>query len=119
MESRITAMELPTVTLLVNQDSLAPTQSGVPLSGKVSDTNLPRESVVRNGRCGKGRAGKRDTNNHEMGEHSETSSNTDDDSYSSDEVTQTLGFPIKGKAVPGLKEFVPARSDYTHVVSYR
>jgi hypothetical protein len=119
MESRIAAMERLTVTRLVDQDSLAAIRSGVPLSGKVSDTNLPRESVVRNGRRGKGRSGKRDTNNHEMGEHSETSSNTEDDSYSSDEVTHTLGLPIKGKAVPGLKEIIPARSDYTHLVSYR
>jgi hypothetical protein len=89
---------------LVNEDSIAATQSGIPLSGEVSDTNIPRESVVRNGRRGKGRSGKRDTNNREMGEYSETSSNTEDDSYSSDEVTHTLGLPNKGKAVPGLKE---------------
>jgi hypothetical protein len=80
MENHIAATECITVTRLVNQDSLAATQSGVPLSGKVSDTNLPWESVVRNGRRGKGRSGKRDTTNHEMGEYSETSSNTEDDS---------------------------------------
>jgi hypothetical protein len=42
IKSRIAAMERLTVTHLVNQDSLAATQSGVPLSGKVPDTNLHR-----------------------------------------------------------------------------
>jgi hypothetical protein len=55
----------------------------------------------------------------EIPEYSETSSNTEDDSYSSDEVTHTLGLPIKGKAEPGLKEIIPAHSDCTHLVSYR
>ena len=119
MESRIAATERLTVTRLANQDPLAATQSGPPLSGEVYDINLPRESVGRKGRRGKGRSSKRGTNNHEMGEHSETSSNTEDDSYSSDEVTQTLGLPSKGKAVPGLTEIIPSRSDYTHLVSYR
>ena len=119
MESRIAATERLTVTRLANQDPLAATQSGPPLSGKVYDINLPRESVGRKGRRGKGRSSKRGTNNHEMGEHSETSSNTEDEPYSSDEVTQTLGLPSKGKAVPGLTEIIPSRSDYTHLVSYR
>jgi hypothetical protein len=104
IESRIAATERLTVTRLVNQDYLAATQSGVPLSGKVSDTNLPRESVFRNGRRGKGRSGNRDTNNHEMGEYSETSSNTEDDSYSSDEVTHTLGLPIRERLYRALKK---------------
>jgi hypothetical protein len=113
-------MERLTVTRLVNQDSLAAIQSGVvPLSGKVSDTNLPRESIVRNGRRGKGRSGKRDKNNHDMEEYLETSSNTEDESYSSNEMTHTLGLPIMGKSVPGLKKIIPARSDYTHLASYR
>jgi hypothetical protein len=34
-------------------------------------------------------------------------------------VTHTQGLPIQGKAVPGLKEIIPVRSDYTHLVSYR
>jgi hypothetical protein len=119
MEKRIATIERLTVTSFVNQESLAATQSGVPLSGKVSDTNFPRESVVRNGRRGKGRSDNRDTNNHKIGEYLETSSNTEDVSYYSDEVTHTLGLSIKRKAVPGLNEIIPARSDYTHLVSYR
>jgi hypothetical protein len=54
-----------------------------------------------------------------MKEHSETSPKIEDDSYSSNEVTHTLGLPINGKAVPGLNEIIPARSDYTQLVSYR
>jgi hypothetical protein len=34
-------------------------------------------------------------------------------------VTHTLGLPTKGKAVPSLKEIIPAHSDYTHLFSYR
>jgi hypothetical protein len=34
-------------------------------------------------------------------------------------VTPISGLPAKGKAVPGLKEIIPARSDYAHLVSYR
>ena len=119
MEDRIAATERLTFTRLVNQEALAATQIGNPLSGKVSDTNLPRESVAQKGRRGKVRSGKRDTNIHEKGEHSETSSNTEDESSSSDEVTPIAGLPVKGKAVPGLKEIIPARSDYAHLVSYR
>ena len=119
MEDRIAATERLTFTRLVNQEALAATQIGNPLSGKVSDTNLPRESVAQKGRRGKVRSGKRHTNIHEKGEHSETSSNTEDESSSSDEVTPIAGLPVKGKAVPGLKEIIPARSDYAHLVSYR
>ena len=119
MEDRIAATERLTFTRLVNQEALAATQIGNPLSGKVSDTNLPRESVAQKGRRGKVRSGKRDTNIHEKGEHSETSSNTEDEPSSSDEVTPIAGLPVKGKAVPGLKEIIPARSDYAHLVSYR
>ena len=119
MEDRIAATERLTFTRLVNQEALAATQIGNPLSGKVSDTNLPRESVAQKGRRGKVRSGKRDTNIHEKGEHSQTSSNTEDESSSSDEVTPIAGLPVKGKAVPGLKEIIPARSDYAHLVSYR
>ena len=119
MEDRIAATERLTFTRLVNQEALAATQIGNPLSGKVSDTNLPRESVAQKGRRGKVRSGKRDKNIHEKGEHSETSSNTEDESSSSDEVTPIAGLPVKGKAVPGLKEIIPARSDYAHLVSYR
>jgi hypothetical protein len=54
MESRIAATERLTVTHLINQDSLAATHSEIPLRGKVSDTNLRRDSVDRNGRRGKG-----------------------------------------------------------------
>ena len=119
MEDRIAATERLTFTRLVNQEALAATQIGNPLSGKVSDTNLPRESVAQKGRRGKVRSGKRDKNIHEKGEHSQTSSNTEDESSSSDEVTPIAGLPVKGKAVPGLKEIIPARSDYAHLVSYR
>ena len=119
MEDRIAATERLTFTRLVNQEALAATQIGNPLSGKVSDSNLPRESVARKGRRGKVRSGKRDKNIHEKGEHSQTSSNTEDESSSSDEVTPIAGLPVKGKAVPGLKEIIPARSDYAHLVSYR
>ena len=119
MEDRIAATERLTFTRLVNQEALAATQIGNPLSGKVSDSNLPRESVAQKGRRGKVRSGKRDTNIHEKGEHSQTSSNTEDESSSSDEVTPIAGLPVKGKAVPGLKEIIPARSDYAHLVSYR
>ena len=119
MEDRIAATERLTFTRLVNQEALAATQIGNPLSGKVSDTNLPRESVAQKGRRGKVRSGKRHTNIHEKGEHSQTSSNTEDESSSSDEVTPIAGLPVKGKAVPGLKEIIPARSDYAHLVSYR
>mgnify|MGYP006373706613 FL=1 len=119
MEDRIAATERLTFTRLVNQEALAATQIGNPLSGKVSDSNLPRESVAQKGRRGKVRSGKRDKNIHEKGEHSETSSNTEDESSSSDEVTPIAGLPVKGKAVPGLKEIIPARSDYAHLVSYR
>ena len=119
MEDRIAATERLTFTRLVNQEALAATQIGNPLSGKVSDTNLPRESVAQKGRRGKVRSGKRHTNIHEKGEHSETSSNTEDEPSSSDEVTPIAGLPVKGKAVPGLKEIIPARSDYAHLVSYR
>ena len=119
MEDRIAATERLTFTRLVNQEALAATQIGNPLSGKVSDSNLPRESVAQKGRRGKVRSGKRHTNIHEKGEHSETSSNTEDESSSSDEVTPIAGLPVKGKAVPGLKEIIPARSDYAHLVSYR
>lgn len=119
MEDRIAATERLTFTRLVKQEALATTQIGNPLSGKVSDTNLPRESVAQKGRRGKVRSGKRDTNTHEKGEHSETSSNTEDESSSSDEVTPLAGLPVKGKAVPGLKEIIPSRSDYAHLVSYR
>ena len=119
MEDRIAATERLTFTRLVNQEALAATQIGNPLSGKVSDTNLPRESVAQKGRRGKVRSGKRDKNIHEKGEHSETSSNTEDEPSSSDEVTPIAGLPVKGKAVPGLKEIIPARSDYAHLVSYR
>ena len=119
MEDRIAATERLTFTRLVNQEALAATQIGNPLSGKVSDSNLPRESVAQKGRRGKVRSGKRDKNIHEKGEHSQTSSNTEDESSSSDEVTPIAGLPVKGKAVPGLKEIIPARSDYAHLVSYR
>ena len=119
MEDRIAATERLTFTRLVNQEALAATQIGNPLSGKVSDSNLPRESVAQKGRRGKVRSGKRHTNIHEKGEHSETSSNTEDEPSSSDEVTPIAGLPVKGKAVPGLKEIIPARSDYAHLVSYR
>ena len=34
-------------------------------------------------------------------------------------MTPIAGLPVKGKAVPGLKEIIPARSDYAHLVSYR
>ena len=119
MEDRIAAAERLTFTRLVNQEALAATQIGNPLSGKVSDSNLPRESVAQKGRRGKVRSGKRHTNIHEKGEHSQTSSNTEDESSSSDEVTPIAGLPVKGKAVPGLKEIIPARSDYAHLVSYR
>jgi hypothetical protein len=34
-------------------------------------------------------------------------------------VAPTSGLPAKGKAAPGLKEIIPARSDYAHLVSYR
>ena len=119
MEDRIAATERLTFTRLVNQEALAATQIGNPLSGKVSDSNLPRESVAQKGRRGKVRSGKRDKNIHEKGEHSETSSNTEEESSSSDEVTPIAGLPVKGKAVPGLKEIIPARSDYAHLVSYR
>ena len=119
MEDRIAATERLTFTRLVNQEALAATQIGNPLSGKVSDTNLPRESAAQKGRRGKVRSGKRHANIHEKGEHSETSSNTEDESSSSDEVTPIAGLPVKGKAVPGLKEIIPARSDYAHLVSYR
>ena len=119
MEDRIAATERLTFTRLVNQEALAATHIGNPLSGKVSDTNLHRESVAQKGRRGKVRSGKRHTNIHEKGEHSQTSSNTEDESSSSDEVTPIAGLPVKGKAVPGLKEIIPARSDYAHLVSYR
>jgi hypothetical protein len=54
MESGIAATERLIVARLVNQDSLADTQIAVRLSGKASNTNLPRESVARKGRRGKG-----------------------------------------------------------------
>jgi hypothetical protein len=49
-EDRIAATERLTFTRLVNQEALAATHTGNPLSGKVSDTNLPRESVGQKGR---------------------------------------------------------------------
>jgi hypothetical protein len=119
MEDRVAATERLKFTRLVIKESLAATQIGNPLSGKVSDTNIPRESVAQKGRYGKFRFGRRDTNTHEKGEHSETSSNTDDESSSSDEVAPISGLPAKGKAVRGLKEIIPARSDYAHLLSYR
>ena len=67
MEDRIAATERLTFTRLVNQEALAATQIGNPLSGKVSDTNLPRESVAQKGRRGKVRSGKRHTNIHKRG----------------------------------------------------
>jgi hypothetical protein len=78
MESRIAATELLTVTHLVNQASLAATQSEIPLRGKVSDTNLRRESVYRNDRRRKGRSGKRK------------------------QITTRLGSTRKQAAVPGM-----------------
>jgi hypothetical protein len=45
MEDRIAATERLTFTRLIDKESLAATQIGDPLSGKVSDTNLPRDSV--------------------------------------------------------------------------
>jgi hypothetical protein len=119
MEDRIAATERLTFTRLVNQEALAATQVGHPLSGKVSDKNLPRESVAQSGRRGKVRSGKRDKNIHEKGEHSETSSNSGDGSSSSDDFVITTGLHVKGRTVPGLKEIIPARSDYANLVSYR
>jgi hypothetical protein len=119
MKDRIAVTERFTLTRLVNQEALADTKIGNPLSGKGSDTNIPRESIARKRRRGKVRSGKRDTNTHEKVEHSETSSTTEDESSSSDEVAPISGLSEKAKAVPGLKEIISARSDYSHLVSYR
>jgi hypothetical protein len=119
MECRIAATERLTLTRLVNQETPVAIPSGKSPGATVCEKNLPRESVDPKGRRGRRRSGKRGTNLPEIGEHSETSSNTEEDSSSSDELTPPLGLPVKGKAVAGLQEMIPARSDYAHLVSYR
>jgi hypothetical protein len=121
LKTRVAAME----SLNTHPSSGIPvsraTQAGYPKQEVLSHENLPRESVDPKGRRGKSRPGKRDINNHEYDEHSESSSNPDGGSSSSDDSTHLRGNGnrVKGKSVPGLEEIVPSRSDYKDLVSYR
>jgi hypothetical protein len=119
LKTRVAAMEtLKNVPCSVLPDFRA-TQAGCPKQEMLSHSNLPRESVDPKGWRGKSRSGKRDTNNHEDTEPSETSSSPEDGSSSSDDSAPRKGIRNKGKSVPGLEEIIPSRSDYKDLVSYR